>query len=200
MDAAAPALAQTFAGIIALLCRAIAAGAARNKLAAPLLLLLWPRLHRLARRFAGLAARVAAGTAARRPPTVPRPAAERSRPPYRRLPRRFAWLVRLVPGAAAAGSQLCYLLATEDMANLLAAAPQAGRLLRPLCRMLGVRPPPALTPALALKPPPARPLAVPRRAAAGPPSPAPRPPDPPRGAPRRPRRPPLGACGPPVAA
>ena len=189
-----PPVAQTFAGIIAGLCRAIAVGAGRNPLAAPLMLLLWPRLNRLARRVTRLAARVAAGTAAPRRPAAPRPPAARPRPPYRRLPRRFAWLVRLVPEAASAGSQLSYLLATEEMAALLAAAPQAGRLLRPLCRTLGVRPPPALAPKPRAAPPPA----APRRAAAPRPSPAPRAaphpaPQRPRHARRRARRPPAAA-------
>jgi hypothetical protein len=47
-----------------------------------------------------------------------------------------------VPEAAAFGAQLQHLLADPEMAALVAAAPQAGRVLRPLCRMLGVRPPP----------------------------------------------------------
>ncbi len=51
--------------------------------------------------------------------------------------------MRRLPQAAAAASQLQHLLADPAMADLLAAAPQAGRLLRPLCQMLGVRPPPA---------------------------------------------------------
>ncbi len=53
------------------------------------------------------------------------------------LPRRFGWLVRACGYRAAGyGSQLQTLLNTPDMAELLAAAPQAGRILRPLCRAL----------------------------------------------------------------
>jgi hypothetical protein len=51
-----------------------------------------------------------------------------------------------VPEAAAAGSQLRHLLADPEMAALIEAAPQMGRLLRPLCRSLGVRLPPGLLP------------------------------------------------------
>ena len=186
MEPAAPAPAERFAGIIAGLRHAIAAAAAKNAPARPLLLLLWSRLHRFVVRFAALSARVAAGTAApRRRPASPRPAAERSRKPYQRLPRRFAWLPPLVPGEAAAyGSQLQHLLAEPEMAALIAAAPQAGRVLRPLCRMLGVRLPPALLPPPPA-PPPARPVAPsrPRPAAPGP-------------APLPSRH----ACGPPVPA
>ena len=142
MDLAAPRTpAERFAGIIAWLNRDVAAWAAKNRAAAPLILLLWGRLNRLAIRFTALAARVAVGTGSPRRRTSARPASARPRRAYARLPRRFAWLLPLVPGEAAAyGSQLQHLLADPDMAALIAAAPQAGRLLRPLCRMLGVRP------------------------------------------------------------
>jgi hypothetical protein len=55
------------------------------------------------------------------------------------LPRRFGWLLPLVPGEAAnLASQLCCVLAEPDMVALLAATPQARRILGPLCRMLGI--------------------------------------------------------------
>ncbi len=180
MTAAATTPAETFAGILTGLRNAIAAAAAKNPLARLLLVLLWSRLGRLARRFIALAARVEAGTAAPRPRRAsPHPAEKRARPPYQRLPRRFAWLPPQVPGAAAFGSQLQYWLATEEMAAILAAAPQAGRMLRPLCRMLGVRPPPALAP----PPRPARTPAPDCRPAARPSPAAPR------------SRPPRGGAG-----
>ncbi len=139
--AASPALADRFAHLVEGLRRAIAARGAGIGLAVPLMLLLWSRLRRTAERFARLAAKVHAGTLPppRRRLRSPRPA----RPQPLRLPRGFAWLVRRLPQAAAAASQLQHLLADPAMADLLAAAPQAGRLLRPLCQMLGVRPPPA---------------------------------------------------------
>jgi hypothetical protein len=57
----------------------------------------------------------------------------------RTLPRRFGWLVQAGGHRAAAfGSQLQAVLNTEEMSALLAASPQAGRLLRPLCRALAV--------------------------------------------------------------
>ena len=62
-----------------------------------------------------------------------------------RLPGRFGWLIRLVPGAAAYGGQVQYLLADPEMAALLADVPQAGRILRPLCRMLAIRLGPEMT-------------------------------------------------------
>jgi hypothetical protein len=59
--------------------------------------------------------------------------------------------MRLVPEAACFGGQLRHLLSDPEMAALLRAAPQAGRLLRPLCRILAVPPDPKLLP-----PPPKR--------------------------------------------
>ena len=55
------------------------------------------------------------------------------------LPRRFGWLVRAGGHRAAAyRSQLELVLQSPDMVELLAAAPQAGRVLRPLCRALAL--------------------------------------------------------------
>jgi hypothetical protein len=54
-------------------------------------------------------------------------------------PRRFGWLVRLASyHAAGYGSQLRVILGQPEMVALLVAAPQAARILRPLCRMLAV--------------------------------------------------------------
>jgi hypothetical protein len=140
-------LADRFALIIDGLCRAAAArlgapGPARWT-AGPLMILLWGRLRRMAARFAALAAR--AGVRRRaflRPGTVSSPPL-RPRTTPKCLPRRFAWLVRLVPEAACYGTQLQHLLSEPAMAELLAASPQARRILRPLCRMLGVLQAPA---------------------------------------------------------
>jgi len=56
-----------------------------------------------------------------------------------RLPRAFAWLVRLVAHRAVPfGLQLQAILEQPEMVALLEAAPQAGIILRPLCRMLAV--------------------------------------------------------------
>lgn len=55
------------------------------------------------------------------------------------VPRRFAWLCGLVPGEAACfAGQLRVVLAEPRMATLLAACPQAVRIVRPLCWMLGI--------------------------------------------------------------
>ena len=53
------------------------------------------------------------------------------------LPRRFGWLVRAAAWRAAVyGGQLRLVLQTPEMVELLIAAPQAARILRPVCRML----------------------------------------------------------------
>jgi hypothetical protein len=54
-------------------------------------------------------------------------------------PRRFGWLVRCASyHAAGYGCQLREILGQPEMVALLLAAPQAGRILRPMCRMLAV--------------------------------------------------------------
>jgi hypothetical protein len=60
----------------------------------------------------------------------------------RTLPRRFGWLV-IAGGhrAAGFGSQIQTVLNTSEMTELLAASPQAVRVLRPLCRALAVEMP-----------------------------------------------------------
>jgi len=146
-----PALADRLAPIIAGLCRAVASRAAADRALAPLLVLVWSRLRRMAARFACLAGRADAGAPPSRGvprPSGPRPFGSRERL-HPGLPGGFAWLVRLVPEAACHGAQLQHLLSDPGVAALLAATPRAGRVLRPLCRMLGVAPGPALTPSVA---------------------------------------------------
>jgi hypothetical protein len=68
------------------------------------------------------------------------------------LPRRFGWLVKLGGYRAAVyRTQLELVLQSPDMAELLAAAPQAARIMRPLCRALALEwPTPAPKPWKAL--------------------------------------------------
>lgn len=83
-----------------------------------------------------------------------------------RLPRRFGWLVRAGGYRAAGfGSQLQAALQTPEMAALLAASPEAGRILRPLCRALAFE-----LPGLPPRPKAAR---RPRRPRVAPPKPEP---------------------------
>ena len=137
-----------FALLIEALCASVAASHARG-LAGPVIVLIWGRLRRMAARFAAAAipavSRRASRPARSRPaecsPALSRPRARDARP---RLPGGFGWLIRLSPAAACHGGQLERLLADPEMAALLAATPRMGRLLRPLCRMLAVEPPPGL--------------------------------------------------------
>ena len=147
----ADSLSERFTQIVDAMGRVAAAKASRYWALAPVVLLLWSYLKRLARRFDSLALR-------RRAP-VPRPRSPRAvstqPPPARRLPQGFAWLRLFGPEMGALGSQLRHLLAEPEMTALLEEAPQAGRLLRPLCRMLGIGPGPDVPPALV--PPTVRP-------------------------------------------
>ena len=110
----------------------------------------WVRLRHLAVRFEALAAKVRAGrlpaapVARLRAPPLPQRYRLPGRPQTYRLPRGFGWLLRLVPETVAYGGQVEHLLADPKMTALLAASPQAGRILRPLCHMLAIKPAPAL--------------------------------------------------------
>lgn len=70
---------------------------------------------------------------------MPNSSRRASQPP--RLPRAFGWLVRLVTGVTCYRSQLQHLLSDPEIEALVSAAPQMGRMLRPLCHMLAIRVP-----------------------------------------------------------
>ncbi len=166
MTPATPPPADRLARILDDLCKAVAARGPGGFLPIPLLVLVWTRIRRASIRIARLAARAASGKppivrrAPRAAPTNPAP-----RKPARRLPRRAGWLIGPVPAAGGYASQLQYLLTQPDMVALLDAAPGIDRLLRPLCRMLGVaRPklPPRPTTPRPTTPRPTTPRPIPR--------------------------------------
>ncbi len=171
-------LTERFALLIQGVCDAVAARSARHWAATPLLVLLWGRLRRMSRRFAALAARFEAGRLA---PPRHRPTPSRERPavappdpppsPQPRLPRDPGWLVAYMSEVGWAGSRLRHMLENDpELAALLAAAPQAGRILRPLWAMLSRDPLPARLVPTRL----ARPTSAPRPAPSDPdPGPAP---------------------------
>ena len=111
-----------------------------------LVLLLYRRLGHIGRDIERLAARFLAGRLWRVPTravAAERFAAEvdgrRRASPGWVWPGRFGWLVRAAAHHAAVyGGQLRVILEEPDMVALLRASPQAGRILRPLCRMLAV--------------------------------------------------------------
>lgn len=152
-----PSVPDRFALIFKLLRDSVAHAGGKRWLAAPLVIPIWKKINNIAVRFAALAAMAAAGTLPaprRRRSQSPNPRPRPPLPPAQngvadhgpannapRLPRRFGWLLPMVPGAAIARSQLRYLLAQPEIAALLDAHPQLQKLLRPLCWMLGLRVP-----------------------------------------------------------
>ena len=140
------------------LCAAIAARRAGGVLTVPLFFLLWKRVRHTAVKAIKLAAGIAAGVPP--PITRPRKTLRPPRPPILRLPRQFAWIVKVVPGTAAYGIQLQYLLAQPELAPLVADA-RFRRMINPLCRMLGVPKLPPLPPLPPVPPLPQRQAAVP---------------------------------------
>ena len=104
--------------------------------------LLTHRLNRLAQRFRALFARYQAGTV---PPPIQRKSRAGipdSRPPSPRLPATRGWIGAHIAQAAPCAGSVEHLLHNEPaMRAFVTAIPQAGRLLRPLCRMLGLNPP-----------------------------------------------------------
>jgi hypothetical protein len=128
-----------FALALDALVRAVAARIAARVMTGAMILLVCRRIRRVELQIKGLLARFTAG----RLQVV---AAPRSggggggaRATAGRLPSGFAWLLPLVPAEAACfAGQLRGVLAEPEMVALLEASPQARRVLRPLCRMLGI--------------------------------------------------------------
>ncbi len=100
------------------------------------------RLNRMVGRLDRLVAHFRAGTLpAKHPSRAGQPRPQAPRPDQLRLPRGHAWLIRLIQRTAQFGGPVEALINSPEGAALLAAAPQAGRIFRPLCRMLGIDPP-----------------------------------------------------------
>ncbi len=117
---------------------AIAVVAARERHLTVLLVAVWGRIGRIRMRLERLIALWRAGM-------LPKPQqsrAEGTRVLGERktseLPRVPGWLLVAVREARPFGTQLEHLLSQDECMEFLAAVPQARRLLRPLCRMLGV--------------------------------------------------------------
>ena len=148
------ALATRFRVIMDGLRAAIGAHLARDRSREAAFTLVWSYLGRLTRRFERLFDNWQSGTLPRPRPSragVQRKPADRKP----RLPRGRTWVVAAI-GYQAAGhaGQLQHLLADPDIEKFLRDVPQAGRLLRPLCAMLGITASPDVPAVLALPPPP----------------------------------------------
>ncbi|MBV9656283.1 MAG: hypothetical protein JOZ42_17150 [Acetobacteraceae bacterium] len=166
----AQSLTERFAFAVELVLRGFAVSLPRNREVAPLALGTWNRLKRLVARFSALVAAVEAGRlfiACRKQaaPRTPRPLARDSHGP---APKAYGWLLTLAPelNTRIGRAQIETLLADPALLALLAQAPQAGRILRPLCHMLRIERPDCLR----LPPRPRRPRPP---AATGEPNPAP---------------------------
>ena len=117
---------------------AIAVVAARERSLTVLLVAVWGRIGRISTRLERLVALWRTGK-------LPKPRTWRGRVPgaaprlvVSDLPRVSGWLLVAVREAAPFGARLEEMLSEAECAAFLAAVPQARRLLRPLCRMLGV--------------------------------------------------------------
>jgi hypothetical protein len=177
--------AECFATLIQWLGRAVVAMMGGERLPLQLIARITDRLRRGNQLFARIAARVRDGLyVPRRSTAPPRRRPGQAPPPPNKLPRKFGWLLKLVPEAVQYRGQLEHLLRDPEMAALLEAAPvPMARALRPLCRMLGVDLPPILAPPAAARPETQAPPAPAREAGGGDADrPAPKP--------KRPRKPP----------
>ena len=158
-----PSPVDRFVALIACMTRVVIARSAGERLSGLLVGLLIERLKGIRQRFNEIAASVGNGTyvqravtaATPRQPGPGQPTVRRPRQPSPLPPQTRGWLLKLVPEAAANGSQLQFLFSDPAMAALLAAAPASlGRPLRSLCWMLGATPPPVIAaPKRPAKPP-----------------------------------------------
>lgn len=180
--------ALTFIAIMKDLCKAVAAQGAKGAFGPyAITRLLWTRLNRAINRVAILARQLAENgppppPKPRRRIRKPQPASEspagrapKPRPEFV-LPRRFGWVLAVweTRGYAA---QFNHLLSQPEMIAMIEADPRFGRTLRPICHILGIRPPPCLqrpkpTPTPKPKPKPAKPARKRRKPRAPKPAPA----------------------------
>ncbi len=156
-----PDFAQRLAAILAGLAALVARRFLRDPFRAHLILPLWTRISRAARRLNRAFARLAAGLSPRPRAAKPHPNAATPRRAHP-LPVRRGWLVAaLGPEAAAYATQIESLLAEPAAAAALARSFTARRTLAPIRRMLGLAAPqprrsrarPQPRPALATTPP-----------------------------------------------
>ncbi len=133
-----------FSAILSDLQAAIARRAARDRTLTVLLVAVWGRIARMGARLERLVALWRAGALPqpRAPHTRPSGISQADQPSTRpAYPTAANWLVRTLGYEAVGfGLQLQHLLSNAECAAFLAAVPQAGRILRPLLRMLSVDP------------------------------------------------------------
>ena len=144
----APELVRRLGWIVAGLAAVVARRFLKDPKFFALIIPLWSWLGRSGRRFGRVKVQPAVPVAVSVRAVTPLVAKVRTRGV--RLPSRRGWLVRALGYEAAGyGCQLQALLAEPELQALLIAVPAAGRILRPLCRMLGVEPMGAVAPVVA---------------------------------------------------
>jgi hypothetical protein len=147
--AAAPDLGKYFATVMADMRAMVAHHFRRHPHLIPIVALFWNRLGRVTRRFERLMALLAAGHLPQPRPQPGRTAPTRPKPP---IPTAKGWLVRIMlHDGGACGSRIQHLMSQPGFSELLAICPAVGRVLRPLCHMLGL-PNPTPRPRPARKP------------------------------------------------
>ncbi len=129
-----------FSLVLQALCAVVAARSAGNALPTALIRLIWNHLRRIERRVLALVAAIQSGRLRVGHGHGGRPGMRRAASAQGLVfPRGYAWLCRLVPyKAAALSGQLRVALEDPEMVALIAATPRMAKLLRPLCRMLGM--------------------------------------------------------------
>ena len=154
----------SFSHILSDLQAVIAVHAARNRALTVLLVALWGRIARMKTRLERLVALWRAGKLPpSRAPQV-RGAVVAGLRARKGFPTPVGWLTRkLGYEVAVFGSQLRHLLTDDECVAFLEAVPQAGRILRPLLRMLSIDPLPEVIRRVV---PEARPVAEPAEPAA----------------------------------
>jgi hypothetical protein len=127
-----------FTSVLVALQAAIAVVAAREHALTALLVAVWGRIGRIRTRLERLIALWRAGKLPKARISRGRVPGTPASKPVLVFPATPAWLLVAVREAAPFGARLEDLLSEAECKEFLAAAPQARRLLRPLCRMLGV--------------------------------------------------------------
>ena len=130
-------LVQSFVLILTGLKATLAEAMSANRSRADFLMIVWKRFNDISKRFERLFARWKAGTLPKLRSRPARPRADRT-PPIR-LPTRRLWLILEVRKTTEYRSLLRHLFGTDpEFVAFLNAAPQARRLLNPICRALGI--------------------------------------------------------------
>ena len=138
-SSALPSPYQTLSAVLRALRSEVGGWTVRKLLSEVLALLLYRRLGEICGKIERLAARFQAGQLWRRTPGARADVRKAGKTGARIWPGRFAWLVRAAGYQAAGyGCQLRHVLEQPEMVELLKAAPQAARILRPVCRMLAI--------------------------------------------------------------